>query len=256
MKRAMVTGASGGIGYAFAIELAKLGYTITAIARREDPLKALVKELSGHGHTYLLADLSESTDTNRIANEFTTNHYDLLVNNAGVGLYGWFHEVPLEKTQNMIRLNIDAVVTLSHAFLTNAIKGDSLINVASGAGVYPLPGLSAYSATKAFVTSFSETLWYEQRKKDVYVLGVLPGITETDFHKNSGGSESNNPPDALAQTPEEVVKETLTALKKRKEPTIITGAKHRAMIFAGKLLSRKHIVAMMGEIMIKRQMPL
>jgi short-subunit dehydrogenase len=245
-KRALVTGASEGIGRAFATRLAKDGFQVTAVARTEARLKELIAEL-GTGHEYRVADLSKTSDVAAIAQLLRTQKFDLLVNNAGVGLYGAFEKVPLEKIQNAMRLNVDALVALAHAFLETASSGDALLNVSSTLGFGSFPFNGVYAATKAFILSFSESLWFEQKDRGVYVLALCPGITKTLFHAAAGGKPENRPPDKLAQTAEQVVDAAISALSARSKPTLIPGAMNKSlMFFASRLLSRKGAINMMG----------
>ncbi len=229
-KTAMVTGASGGIGLGFAERLAKEGYTVTLVARNEGKLTELAAGL-GAGHRVLAADLSVAADAERVADDLRTSKYDVLINNAGVGAYGPFAESSLKVNQAMLRLNIDSVVTLSHAFLQNAKSGDALINVASTLACITMPGASAYCASKAFVTSFSESLWYENKPRGVYVAGLLPGVTKTNFHMAAGGATDNRPPEAISQSVEGVVDAGMHALAKRSSPTVLTSFQNKAMVF-------------------------
>ena len=223
-KTALITGASDGIGRALAVALAAEGYEITAVARSEDRLKALCNQLGG-GSRYLVADLSTETAQDRVAEELTTRHYDVLVNNAGVATSGRLTDVPLAKQVAMVRLNNEAIVKLAYAFLMKAESGDALINTSSTLAFLPMPSLGLYCATKAFVTSFSETLWFEYKDKGIYVMGLCPGPTETNFVVNSGGNEANIPKGML-QTPEQVAKATIKALKAARKPTVISGIKN------------------------------
>lgn len=246
-RTAMVTGASEGIGYELAKKLAKNGYLITGVARNEIKLKALVLEL-GAGHKYVVADLSNIAGQEKVASALTTQHYDLLVNNAGVGLVGQFTDIPVDKQLNMMSLNCGAIVRLSHAYLKTSQAGDTLINVSSTLAFTPMPGLGLYCATKSFVTAFTECLWYEQRKRGVYVLGLHPGITSTNFQVNAGGRVEDLPK-GLAQTPEQVADVVIEALQARLSPTIISGIKNK--IFAGmfRFMPRKAMVNMTGGMM-------
>lgn len=244
-KTALVTGASGGIGRVFALALAREGYAVTAVARSEDKLTALMEEL-GEGHRYLVADLSDPQGVEVVAAELRASPYDLLVNNAGIGTYGPFHEVELDRTLAMLRLNIDALVTLSHAWLAGARAGDALINVSSTLAFMPMPTGSAYSASKSFVTAFSDGLWYENKDRGVYVMGLCPGVTYTDFHHRAGGTADSKPPDAISQTPEQVVQTALAALKRRGAATVITGIPNKAAAFMARLMPRSWLVGMMG----------
>jgi len=117
-KKAFVTGASGGIGWEFAKQLADDGWTVTAVARSEPKLKELMAALKpGHPHAYVVADLSAESGIERCAALLRSQKHELLVNNAGVGIYGNFLDANLDKLHDMMRLNMDALMNLSHAFL-------------------------------------------------------------------------------------------------------------------------------------------
>ena len=244
--KAMVTGASGGIGLEFAERLAKAGYQVTVVARNAAKLDELVQRL-GDGHRALAADLSVQEDWRRVAADVRATQYDLLINNAGVGVYGKFCDASLDANAAMMRLNMDSLVELSHAFLSVAKKGDALMNVASTLALLSFPGATTYCATKAFVLAFSEGLWFEQRPKGVYVCALLPGVTKTNFHEASGGKPEHAPPAAITQTAAQVVDVAMKALKRRKRPTILTSFMNKAMCFVtNRLMTRKAMVGMMG----------
>lgn len=243
-KKVLITGASEGMGKVFAICFAKEGYSVTAVARNEANLKQLLSEI-GKNHSYVAADLSTEEGQNTITRLIEDGHFDILINNAGVGAIGHFTELPLDKYLNVLKLNIETVVKLSYAFLKTAKSGDALINTSSSLAFMPMPAVGLYAATKAFVSSFSESLWYEQKKRGVYVMGLCPGITSTNFTANSGGGLSK-PPEGMTQTPEQVVEEALKALKKRKSPTINTGFVNKIFVFMTRLMSRKANVSLMG----------
>lgn len=246
-KRALVTGASGGIGRSLAVALAKEGYVLTVVARNAKLLDEVMTGLEGQGHTALAADLSDPMAQARVAAELKRVPYDLLINNAGSGLYGDFYKAPLPKVQEIMRLNMDALVTLSHAFLTSARNGDALINVASTLAFMPMPFAGVYSATKAFVESFTDSLWFEQRSRGVYVMCLCPGITTTNFHKAAGGTDATTPPAKMAQTPDQVAVVALRALKKRSEPVVISGAMNALMTGVFRKLPRKTTIKVMGK---------
>ena len=178
-----------GSGRSFAKKLAAEGYEVTAVARTESRLKELMDELSEGKHRYIVADLSDPKGQAKVINEMQKHRYHLLINNAGFGAYGPFSHTELERLQEMMRLNCDAIACLAHAFLRQAESGDALVNVSSALAFLPLPNLGLYSATKAFVTSFSESLWFENLEKGIYVMGLCPGATETEFSTNSGRGE-------------------------------------------------------------------
>ena len=193
MKKALITGASSGIGLVFARQLAEQGYSVTCVARSTDKLQALITEL-GESHRYIRADLTHTHDLELVCRDIRDTKYSLLVNNAGYGIYDRFANIPQDKLHHLIRLNVTALVELSHVFLQTASAGDALLNVSSALSLLPYPGGAVYSATKAFVTNFTEALWYEYKKKDIYVMALLPGVTETRFHDVAMGARPHREP--------------------------------------------------------------
>jgi hypothetical protein len=246
-KKALVTGASSGIGAVFARTLANEGYAVTCVARSKDKLQSLVREL-GENHCVLAADLTDRVQLQRVIDEVENTHYSLIVNNASFGIYGRFEETSIERNDRLMALNMNAVVRLSHAFLKNAMPGDALINVSSALSLLTYPGGAVYAATKAFVTSFTESLWYEYRDRGVYVMALLPGVTTTNFHAVATGDRTGKSPAGMQYPPEIVVSEALAALKERKEPSIVSGPWYRFMMFPiTRLMSRKMMITIMGK---------
>jgi len=245
-KKVMITGASEGIGRAFAHRLAVEGYTVKATARSEGRLQELMRELGEGEHTFQVADLSTDKGIASIAAALAVDRYHLLINNAGYGVYGAFFKTDLSRLEAMLRLNCKALVALSHAFLQQAESGDALINVSSALAFMPMPSAGTYAATKAFVTSFTETLWHEQKERGIYVMGLCPGVTATHFHDRAGGDETNRPAAAITQTPEEVVETAMQALAERGRPTVVSGIKNKLVTNLTRLMSRKRIVKMMA----------
>lgn len=252
MKRAWVTGASRGIGFAFAQALAEKGYALTLLARSQDELELLATQLPGKGHRALALDLATDEGRSRACAELGRERVHLLVNNAGVGAFGDFAALALLKQQRMMRINCDALVELSHAFLAQAEEGDALINVASTLGLLAMPKSALYTATKSFVVSLSECLWYEQKARGVYVMGLCPGMTRTDFFRAAEGEEYAQLPSALSQTPEEVVAIAMRQLEARRHPIVVCGAKNRLPLFLTRMISRKTMVKMMGRMAASR----
>jgi short-subunit dehydrogenase len=195
-----------------------------------------------------VADLSSEAGQLKAVEELNSTHYDLLVNNAGVGIVGAFSEAPIDRQLAMMRLNCEAVVRLAHAYLKNAQSGDALINISSTIGFTPMPSLGLYCATKAFVTSFSESLWFEQKPKGVFVMGFCPGMTSTNFQINAGG-RTEDLPKSMSQTPEKVVDNALKALASRKRPTEFSGMKNWMFASTSRFMPRKMFVNMLGKIM-------
>ena len=244
-QRALVTGASSGIGEEFAKRLAAEGWSVTGVARGEGKLAEGLKALPGSGHKALGADLSTPQGVAIVANELATNRHQLLVNNAGVGLFGLFDKTPIEKVHALTRLSINAVYELAHAYLKDAQSGDALINVSSMMGMMPFPGQAAYSGSKAFIVAMSESLWFEMKPRGVYVMALCPGVTKTNFIADGGGAESEVPK-AIVGTVEMVVGVALAALKKRKLPVVVPGGLNKVFIFSSRVLSRKAMMNMMG----------
>ncbi|MEV7728945.1 SDR family NAD(P)-dependent oxidoreductase [Streptomyces sp. NPDC087917] len=242
---ALITGATEGIGRAFALALAAEGHTVTAVARTERHLRSLVAELGPGGpdgeHNHLVADLATADGVRTVADALTATPYDLLINNAGLACPGPFVDTPLDLALPALRLNCEAVVTLAHAFLGAARPGAALVNVASTLAFTPQPGQAVYSATKAFVGSFSEALWYEQRPRGVYVMALYPGPTATrpGLHADL--------PAALVQPPEAVVATALTALRRRRRPTTIPGRVNVLLAAAARLLPRTTALALLAD---------
>lgn len=245
-KKALVTGASRGIGAAFARALAREGYAVTGVARSEEKLRALAHEL-GDGHRYLVADLSDQGQLGNVVSDIERTGYTLLVNNAGYGIYGRFEDIPLERQQNLMSVNMNALVRLSHAFLRQARPGDGLINVSSVLSLLTYPGGAVYAATKAFVTNFTESLWYEFKDRDVFVMALLPGLTDTHFHTVATGGQNIPQPSGPRYSAETVVREALDAYAARRSPVIISGPKYRPLTFvSSRLVGRKTLTTVMG----------
>jgi uncharacterized protein len=183
---ALVTGASSGIGREFARALRRRGMTVVLVARRADRLRKLAQELGGEEATVVLPlDLTAPDGVSGLVNEIATRglRIDLLVNNAGMGHTGRFAEQRREVIHEMLDLNIRALVDLTRAFLPDMLarRQGMIVNVASNAAFQPVPFLTVYAATKAFVLSFTEGLAEEVRGSGVRVQALCPGITATEF---------------------------------------------------------------------------
>jgi short-subunit dehydrogenase len=238
-------GGSDGIGLAVAKLLAAEGDTrVTLVARSEAKLREAVAQLPGTGHDFIVADLSAPEGMDLVAHRLGARHYDVLINNAGACLYGRFAELPLSDQLRVMRLNMECVSALSHAYLRRAKPGDALVNTASFLAYAPLPGNAAYSATKAFVAALSETLWWENKNTRLCPL-LLPGS-----HRNTiprcGGQVRGRLPRVLVQSPESAARELATALRKRRSPRVITGLATRQLIRLQQPVSRKTAINMMG----------
>lgn len=245
MKRALVTGASEGIGRALSLRLAREGYEVTAVARNEARLDELLRELKGIGHQKIVADLSQASGVQRITDELGRHHYDLVVNNAGFGGLSPFAKQPVEKIREMLALNIQALVEISHAYVRTAKRGDTLVNVASTLSFLPMPAQNVYAATKAFVTSFSESLWYEMKSQGVHVVNLCPGSTASQFTERAGGDPSQIPAFAM-QSAEAVVDTVWKSIVRRRGPTCISGWFNILAVLMTRILPRNAIIRVMG----------
>lgn len=216
-RRALVTGASSGIGEGFARGLAARGRDLVLVARREEKLQALATELAlgGVDVEVLAADLTTEDGLAEVEARLAspTKVVDLLVNNAGFGTTGAFAELDLDRELEMIELNVVALVRLTRAGLDAMIgRGDGdIINVSSLASFQALPHTATYAASKAFVTSFTEALAEEVRGTGVGVQALCPGFTRTEFHHRADWNLSWLP-GASWQSPPQVVDASLAAL--------------------------------------------
>ena len=220
MKVTLITGASGGIGEAFARRLAKENHNLVLVARSEDKLRDLCNELKGkHQITahYVAIDLTDFEADARLFEETERNNLevDWLINNAGFGSMGDFANLELEKELEMIRLNVHSLVALTHRYLEKMRerKSGTIINVASTASFQPVPFMATYAATKAFVRSFSEAIAEENRLFNINVTALCPGPTETKFFEVANAEAFRM---KGMETPEAVVETALNAVKSGK----------------------------------------
>jgi short-subunit dehydrogenase len=191
---ALITGASSGIGAAFARSLAARGHDLLLIARRATRLEALAADLAerhGVSACALPADLTTEDGVRRIEDEIvSTPDLTLLVNNAGFGVAGPFAEVDVARYLQMIDLHVVATVRLCHAALPGLLarRRGAIVNVSSVAGMIPTPGNATYAATKAYLNAFSTALAAEVRSRGVRVQALCPGFTVTEFHDRPAGA--------------------------------------------------------------------
>lgn len=253
MSTALITGASGGIGKAFAQELAARQTNLVLVARSEKKLNQLAQELQQQYKVQvdvIVQDLTEPDAAGAVFNATTAKGLtiDTLINNAGFGDYGDFAKSDRTRQVKIVQLNIAALVDLTHRYLPLMRQrgSGSIINVASIAGFQPIPYLSVYAASKAFIISFSEALWAENRPYNIRVLVTCPGPTETDFFTEA------NFPQALAETTnkvmgcKEVVLQSLKALDNW-QPTVIvsdTGTQFRSVV--ARLVPRKTLLTLLA----------
>jgi uncharacterized protein len=212
---ALVTGASSGIGEQFARQLAARDHDLLLVARRADRLQALAAELPTEAHV-LPCDLAADARSLRSRVAELGRDVDLLVNNAGFGTSGPFLEHDPERDAEQVRVNCEAVVVLTHAFLPAMVERGTggIINVASTAGLQPIPYESVYAATKAFVISFTDALHTELRGSGVRVTSVNPGPVPTEWQQAAGYEKGRTGVVPGTISAEQVVRESLAAYER------------------------------------------
>ena len=238
---ALVTGASSGLGADFARALAERGYDLVLVARREDRLLALKSEIAREGGPQVeivVADLALDAERERVAQGALalSKPVEVLVNNAGLGLYGRFEAIPWSKERQMLDVDIEAVVHLTK-LLTPAMvaRGKGyVLNVASTAAYQPTPLYASYAAAKAFILSFSQALNFEFRKTGVSVTTVSPGITATEFLAVSKQQPTRYQRIVMMQS-RTVVEKALKALFARRH-AIVPGAVNNLMAASEKFM--------------------
>lgn len=212
---ALVTGASSGIGEVMAAMLAEAGVPTVVVARRRDRLRALAGRFEGV--EVLVADLGDPGGLEKVADRIADPQrpIDLVVNNAGFGTNGAFHELDPDRLDREIDVNVAALTRLSHAALAAMVprRRGWLLNVSSIAGFQPAPRLAVYAATKAYVTSLTESLHEEARGHGVHVTVLCPGLTKTEFQSVSNtASYADRFPDLAWTSPEQVARTGLDAV--------------------------------------------
>ena len=242
MSTALITGASSGIGAAFARRLAQDGYNLILVARRREKLEALAAELAAaHGirAEALAADLSQIAGIEEVEARIAAigDGLDLLVNNAGFGTYARFPEVSAARHTDMINVHVTASVRLMRAALPGMLARGrgGIVNVASIAAFFPLPGNGSYAASKAYLVTLSESLQREVAGSGVRVQALCPGYTVTEFHDRPEyvGFDRAQVPSKMWMTADDVVDASLKALR-RGRVLCIPGWKYRLIVALGR----------------------
>lgn len=247
----VITGASSGIGEVFARSLAERGSRLVLIARSQDKLLKLSEELRskyGVPVEILGLDLSKPDAAKRVF-EFTSSRglqVDILVNNAGFGRQDAFELCNPAECDEMLQVNISAVVALARLFIPGMLqrKKGGVINVSSTAAFQPLPYFALYAASKSFILNFSEALWGEYAGRGINVLALCPGHTRTNFHARAGVQDKHI---RFADSPERVVHGALDAFSKGR-PTLISGKKNHMLSNLNRLFTRRSVIQIAGQI--------
>jgi hypothetical protein len=236
---ALVTGASGGIGAAFANVLAQRGHDLVIVSRTQQKLEESAAQLEAeHGAQVevLAADLETDAGVALVVDRLgdASRPIELLVNNAGFGTFGKFHELPIEQESAMIALNVVALVKLSHAALGPMVERGhgGIINISSVGAYQPTPFYASYSATKAFVSSFSNAVHEELSGTGVKSMVVAPGFTRTDFHIRAEVDASGSMPGFLWQSANEVAEISMKAYDRGRAVCVPGGMNKMAAAFS------------------------
>ena len=236
---ALVTGASSGIGVALAGELARRGHALILVARRADRLRdmaAAIGDEHGVRVEWIAADLTDAADRDRLVAEVAARGLtvDLLVNDAGMGTSGPFHELSAEREVQLVRLNVEALVALCGAFLPGMVerRSGAVLNVASVSGFMPVPQQATYSASKAFVLTFTEALTLDLHGTGVTATALCPGPVKTEFAGIIEGL-----PSALFVEPARVAREAIDGLEEGRR-TVVPGALNKFNAVSGRYTPR------------------
>lgn len=242
-RSALVTGASSGIGEGFARELAARGTGLVLVARRSDLLEALAEELRERHRVHvevLAADLTEPDQLRTIEERLAdpARPVELLVNNAGFGTSGKFAELSLDREDREIRLNVLALVRLTHVALPAMIerRHGGVLNVSSMAGELSAPYNATYCASKSYVTTFSEALHGEVKPDGVHVTALCPGFVRTEFQSRADANTDGFPDLAWLRI-EPVVRDALAAVSAGRA-RCVPGAQYKAAAPLTRLLPR------------------
>ncbi|MBL7858227.1 MAG: SDR family oxidoreductase [Cyclobacteriaceae bacterium] len=229
MKKAIITGASKGLGKALSHELCSRGYEVLLVARSEELLASLAEELtlqySVKAH-YLTIDLALAEAIDQVAQWCESNKFQpsVLANNAGFACWGYFDKLPLPKQLDMLQLNMQSMVALTYRLLP-LLRGNEqayILNVCSTSAYQSVPTLTLYSASKAFVRSFSRGLRYELRKSNVSVTCLSPGPMSTHFLEEANMRAMESTAKKFEMSPELVARQGISAMLKRR-PEVIPG---------------------------------
>ncbi len=247
MNYTLITGASKGIGKAFAYECANRGMNLILVARSEQLLKDLATDLTKKNiqvqtHT---ADLHDHAVHTKLFDWIKQNGWNInmLINNAGMGYFGKFDEKPLDKHLEVMHLNMDAMIRMAHAFLN---AGDSkqkryLLNTASTGAFQPTPYMAVYCASKSFMLAFSQAIRFELRKQNVNVTALCPGGTESEFFAPAGMDKVIEKNAQFMMKAEEVARIGMNGLLKNKA-VVVPGFINKAGVVAANLFPNSLVV--------------
>ncbi|QQK75184.1 SDR family oxidoreductase [Salicibibacter cibarius] len=250
-KTVLITGASNGIGREYSYFLAEKGYNVILVSRSKSKLDQLAADLIKRYNidaSVIVQDLSEEWAAKHVYEKVTKKNLtvDMLINNAGFGTTGAFLASSETNTHKQVMLNVNAVVNMTQKFLPDMERRGTgaIVNIASTSSFLPIPYMSVYAATKAFVLSFSESLHKEYRGKGIRILAVCPGTTQTDFFDSA--------PDTITaggmRTTRQVVRTSYKALIKGKN-YVVDGKLNYLISLSPRIFSRKLILRITSTLM-------
>ncbi len=258
MSYALITGASKGIGKAFAELLARKKYNLLLVARTETLLGQIAAELrnkSGVQVEFLALDLSQPDSPRKIAEWIQTNNFDvnILINNAGYGLWGNFAEISLQDQNEMITVNISAMINLTYLLmpLLRLQKQAYILNVCSTAAYQAVPTLTVYAAAKSFVLLFSRGLRQELKKTSVSVTCLSPGPTKTNFVERAKMFHMQNLSNKMSMSPEHVASIGVSGMLKKKAE-IIPGLTNQLSVMATRIAPKSLVEQVAGGLYVKK----
>ena len=241
-KRALVTGASSGIGAAIARELASLGVDLVLTARRRDALDAVAATCRGVKVDIVTADLGKPDAARALWADATAGGpVDILINNAGFGYFRRFDEVDWARDAELVQLNMTSLVALARCFVDARKAGTApayMVNIASTGAYQAVPNMALYAASKAFVRNFSEALHDEHRGTPLSVTCICPGGTETAFHAASGGGDYSWIANASTKSAQFVAHAAIRAMLRGKR-TVVPGLFNKLSCFGVRFVTRQ-----------------
>jgi uncharacterized protein len=255
----LVTGASAGIGAELARQLARRNYNVVLVARRAERLHELAEELRlSHGiHADVeVCDLTDAGARAELVERLRAGEREIagVCNNAGFGTVATLAKSDIEREQQVVRLNVEAVHHLTGAFLAGMVErgAGAILNVASTAAFQPLPGFATYAASKAFVQSFSEAVHAELGGTGVTVTCLFPGFTHTEFPENAEAGEAESwIPGFLWMEAPEVARIGIDAMAAGRR-TAIPGLKNRASMIGGRIAPRSVLLPLVRQVTGRR----
>lgn len=252
-KYALITGATSGIGYELAKLFAADGYNLVIVARDEQELENKAAEFKAHGIDvrYIAQDLFDPGNAFAVYEVVKSLGIpiEVLVNDAGQGVYGLFNETDIDRELDIIDLNVSSLVILTKLFLKEMLTLNSgkILNVASIASKSPGPWQSVYHGTKAFVLSFTEAIREELKDTGISITALMPGVTDTDFFNKADMLESKAVQDKSAMAdPADVARDGYEALMAGKDK-VVSGLRNKVQVAMGNLMPDSSLAHQMAE---------